>query len=108
MAATAPTLDTWRQTTHQGVIHILQDMTSDWETDFAGPIVSDTCLVSDLGFCSIDIVQLAIALEEFFECKGLPFQQLVTTPDGKYVDDITVGELLQFLLRNLKQLNPQT
>ena len=101
MAAIARTIDPEPEAIRDGVVRILEDMTSDWETEFAGPIGPDTRLVAELGFCSIDIVQLAIALEEFFECKGLPFQQVVTTPDGKYVDDITVSELLRFLCRNM-------
>jgi acyl carrier protein len=101
MASTARQIDPERQTINAGVLRVLEDMTSDWETEFAGPIGPNTRLVCDLCFCSIDIVQLAIALEEFFECAGLPFQQLVTTPDGEYVDDVTVSELVLFLGRNL-------
>jgi len=101
MAAIARMIDPEQQVVRDAVVRILNDMTSDWETEFAGPIGPDTHLVAELGFCSIDIVQLAIALEEFFECKGLPFQQVLTTADGKYVDDITVSELVQFLCRNV-------
>ncbi len=62
MAAIARTIDPEPEAIRDGVVRILEDMTSDWETEFAGPIGPDTRLGAELGFCSIDIVQLALAL----------------------------------------------
>ena len=52
--------------------------------------------MADLEFESIDIVQLAVSLEQHFDQSGLPFEQLFMR-DGDYVDDLTVNEIADFL-----------
>lgn len=79
---------------------ILKDMTGDWDIDFAGEIAADTGLVADLGFESIDIVQLVVAIQERFKRRGLPFEELLMS-DGRYVDEIRVGDTVAFLHRHL-------
>jgi acyl carrier protein len=95
------TVTTKTESITEAVLRILREMTSDWDLEFTGPISPDTRLVADLGFASIDIVQLAIALEEHFGIRGLPFQQLTIKSDGQYVDDIQVSELMAFLAMHL-------
>ena len=75
---------------------ILADMTDDWETGFSGSIGVETRLVGDLCFESIDVVQLAVSLEEHFQRPELPFQKLLMV-DGRYVDDLRVSDLVDFL-----------
>ena len=58
------------------VIAALKEMTQDWDLDTAEEIGRETGLINDLEFESIDIVQLAVALEQSFGQKGLPFEQL--------------------------------
>jgi acyl carrier protein len=82
------------------LIEILRDMTSDWDLDYSGGIGAETRLVKDLGFESIDIVQFVVAIEENFKRKGLPFEELLMT-EGRYVDDITVGDTAAFLHRHI-------
>lgn len=82
------------------IVKILQDMTSDWEMGFSGKIGSETRLIGDLGFESIDIVQLAVAIEEHFNRRDLPFQDLFMT-DGRYVEDLKVSDLVDFLCAHL-------
>ena len=53
-----------------------------------------------LEFESIDIVQLAVALEQSFGQKGLPFEQLFMR-DGDYVDEIFVSEVVDFMAGQL-------
>ncbi len=65
--------------------------------DFQGPIGAETRLVADLGCYSVDVVQLAIAIEEHFQRRSLPFHKLLMTADGRYVEDVTVQELVDFL-----------
>lgn len=81
------------------VLKILEDMTSDWEMGFAGKIGSETRLVADLAFESLDVVQLAVAIEEHFKRSGLPFQKLFMRLDGGYVEDVRVSEVVDFLGR---------
>ena len=79
------------------LVEILDNMTSDWESGFAGRIGPETRLVVDLGFESIDVVELAGEIGEHFKHPNLPFQQLLMTADGRYVDDLQVSELVDFL-----------
>lgn len=81
-----------------GMISILRDMTSDWDLDFSGDIGIGTKLVEDLGFESIDIVQLVVAIQEHFRRRTLPFEELLMR-NGMYVQDITVGDTVDFLHR---------
>src|SRR5687767_12578734 len=84
------------------VLKILEEMTSDWETGFTGPLDPQTLLVADLAFESIDVVKLAVALEEHFKRPNLPIQELLMTRDGRYVDDLRVSELVGFLTTHLE------
>ena len=84
----------------QKVISVLNNMTQDWELDSDEGIGPKTGLMNDLEFESIDIVQLAVALEQNFDKKGLPFEQLFMK-DGDYVDEIYVSELVEFMGNNL-------
>ena len=84
----------------QKIISVLNDMTQDWELDSTEGIGPKTGLMNDLEFESIDIVQLAVALEQNFNKKGLPFEQLFMK-DGDYVDEIYVSEVVNFMGSNL-------
>lgn len=84
----------------KGVVELLEDMISDWDTDFEGAIGPNTRLVADLSFESIDIVQFIVAIEERFQCKGLPFEEFLMT-DGRYVEEIRVQDAVAFLHSHL-------
>jgi acyl carrier protein len=75
-------------------------MIQDWDMDVPGGITGSTKLMEDLAFESIDIVQLAVSLEQEFDRKGLPFEELFMR-DGDYVDDISVSEIVVFIEREL-------
>ena len=102
MTNSRQTIDSDKEQIAAITVRILGDMTNDWETGFDGSIGLETRLVADLDLTSMDIVHLAIALEEQFGCSGLPFQQLMTTADGRYVDELRVSELVDFLVTHLK------
>lgn len=82
------------------VVGILEEMTSDWDLDFAGGITEGTRLVEDLGFESIDVVQLVAAIEERFGRRGLPFHELLMK-DENYVDEIEVAQIVRFLEKHI-------
>lgn len=84
----------------EAVIHILKDMTSEWDMQLDGPIGPKTRLVSELQFESIDVVQFVVAIEERFKRRGMPFEQMLMH-DGRYVDEITVEQTAEFLHRHL-------
>jgi acyl carrier protein len=58
------------------IVSVLNDMTQDWELELENGINAETGLMSDLAFESIDVVQLAVSLEQRFAKKGLPFEKL--------------------------------
>jgi acyl carrier protein len=82
------------------VAGILRDMTSDWDLGSDEPIGRNTQLIADLAFESIDIVQLVVAIEENFGKRGIPFDKLLMT-DGRYVEDLSVGQVADFLKAHL-------
>ena len=88
------------QTILSNITEILQDMTADWDTDFSGPIGPETKLVDDLGFESIDIVQFIVAIEERFQRRGLPWEEILMS-NGRYVDEIKVGDTSSLLFPHL-------
>jgi acyl carrier protein len=79
-----------------GVISVISEMVADWDLDSPAGITPSTSLMNDLEFESIDIVQLAVQLEQHFEQSGLPFEQLFMR-EGDYVDDLTIAEIASFL-----------
>ena len=82
------------------VRRILEDMTIDWDLDFSGGIGRDTRLIADLAFESIDVVQFVVAVEERFGRRDFPFETLLMQ-DGRYVDDLTVAQVTDFLHRHV-------
>jgi acyl carrier protein len=83
------------------VIRILEDITSDWDLEFSGGINHDTRLIADLAFESIDVVEFVVAIEGQFMRRDLPFEKLLMV-DGRYVDDLHVAEVVDFLHEHLK------
>jgi acyl carrier protein len=75
---------------------VLEDFIEDWDIELDEPIGRDTMLLGDLEFESIDIIQLVVAIEEAFGKRKLPFEQ-VLMKDGRYVDDLSVGQIADFL-----------
>jgi len=83
-----------RQTVEQSVIAIVEDLTQDWglETDH---IDGSTLLVDQLDFASVDIIQLCVALEQFYGRK-LGFPELLLV-DGRYVNDLSIAQIAAFV-----------
>ncbi len=87
-----------RQTVLSTVTTTLESLVQDWDLDASiGP---GTKLVADLGFESIDLIQMVAALEQEFGRPNLPFAELLIV-DGRYVDDLTVGQIADFLTTRL-------
>ena len=89
----------------RGVIEILEEMTREWDTEFSGKIGPGTRLMQDLTLESIDIVMLIVAIEEKFGKKGLPFDTLLME-DGRYVEELQVSQIADFLKTNLAAATP--
>ncbi|HEX4415798.1 MAG TPA: phosphopantetheine-binding protein [Lacipirellulaceae bacterium] len=84
----------------QNTIEMLQELTSDWDTDLDAQIGPTTSIVNDLGFESLDVVYLVTAIEQRYGRRDLPFEQLLMV-DGRYVDDLTVTQIAAFLQKNI-------
>ncbi|MCK9419579.1 MAG: acyl carrier protein [Nitrospirae bacterium] len=84
------------ETIQSGLTGILKEMTADWDLFYSGDIGADTKLIEELGFESIDIVQLVVAIQEHFKRRDFPFEELLMA-DGRYVDEITVRDTVSFL-----------
>lgn len=61
-----------------------------------GEVTAATSFNHDLDIASIDIIHLMVGLEDKFNTP-LNFDELVTLPDGNYRNDLTLGELLDFV-----------
>ncbi|MBX7165581.1 MAG: acyl carrier protein [Pirellulales bacterium] len=81
---------------------LLADMTSDWDTSFEGEITPQTRLITDLGFESIDVVQLVTAIEEHYGRRDFRFEELLME-GGTYVNEVSVGRIVAFLERHLNK-----
>lgn len=84
----------------QEIVKILEEITGDWELEFTGRIDADTKIISDLDFESIDVVQFVVHIEKFYDRKDLPFEKLLMI-EGRYKDDLRVGEVVEFLEKYL-------
>jgi acyl carrier protein len=80
------------------LLRMIRDLRDDW--DWSGEITDDTGLFRQLGFESIDVVALGSTLEEHFN-ETLPFADFLTKAKERDVHDITVGDLLAFLVESL-------
>lgn len=84
----------------QLVIDTVNELTQDW--DLEEIIVSrETALSADAGFESLDIVQLVVLIEKKLGNPGIPFEAMFMQ-DGKYIDDVKICELADFIVSNSK------
>ena len=81
------------------LIALLKDFTQDWDNELDGTMTRDTRLLADLGFESIDIIQLVVAIQEEVVKKKISFDKLLMK-DGRYVDDLSIGMIADYLAAN--------
>lgn len=79
-----------RSATVATVITTIETLIQDWEVD--EPIGPETRVVADLGFESIDLIQMVGALEQAFRPRRISLGDILVT-DGRYVDDLSVGQI---------------
>jgi acyl carrier protein len=92
-----PKLD--RSAVHAELLKVLTNLREDW--DFSDEITEKTGLFSDMQFESIDAVALGSAIEEHFN-QSLPFAEFLAKAYERQANDITIGELLDFILLHLR------
>ena len=81
---------TERSATLAKVTATLEELIRDWEIE--EPIGPDTRVVADLGFESIDLIQMVGALEQAFRPRRLSLVDMLVD-DGRYVDDLSVAQI---------------
>jgi acyl carrier protein len=84
----------------EGVVGVVNQTIRDWDLDVPGGVNSETHLMRDLNFESIDVVQFAVAIEQAAGRKGLPFEKLFMK-DGGYVEDVKLSQVVDFLCNEL-------
>ena len=89
-----------RSATLATVIATLQDLIRDWEIE--APIGSDTRVVADLSFESIDLIQMVAALEQAFRPHRVSFVDILVA-NGRYVDDLSVDEIVDGIEVRIRQ-----
>ena len=76
--------------------------------EYSGTIDRETRFFADLGLASIDAVVLGETLQDHYG-RPLPFGDLMADLGRREVRDLPIGELVDFLARNLvspEEINP--
>ena len=94
-----------RDTVRGDLLRILTQLREDWE--YSGEITEQTGIVRDLDFESIDVVALGSAIEDHYN-QSLPFAEFLMKANERNATDIAVGELVDFLMENLRPSGEQT
>src|SRR5262245_55291645 len=79
------------------VLELMGGLAGDWE--YSGDITEETYLLGDLGFESLDLVVLGTSLQERYG--RLPFSELMAEIGQRELQDVSVGEMVQFITKNL-------
>jgi acyl carrier protein len=88
-----------RSAVHAELLKVVSNLREDW--DHSDEITEKTGLFSDLQFESIDAVALGSAIEEHFN-QSLPFAEFLAKAYERQAKDITIGDLLDFILLHLR------
>jgi acyl carrier protein len=81
------------------IVAILTEMTVDWDMAIDS-IELDTDIIADLGFVSVDVIQLIVAIESRFKRRDLAFDKLLMR-DGAYVEALYVRNVIDHLHERL-------
>jgi acyl carrier protein len=80
------------------VLHVLEELRSDWDLSVAiGP---DSRLVGDLSFESLDLVVLGTAIQDHYQIQ-IPFAEFLAEIGQREQRDLLVRELVDFVYRHL-------
>jgi len=88
--------------THEEVmtdlLYLFRQLADDWE--YSGEITPRTLLFAEMGLQSLDIVVLAISIQERYG-QVLPFSDLFADMGQRGIRDISVGEWVDFVHEHL-------
>jgi acyl carrier protein len=83
---------------------LVAEIVNGWGYDMPDDTRSATRFVADLGFQSVDLVMLMLAIESHWEVSGIPFERLLLVDGSRYLDELSIGDLSQFLEDELGRL----
>ena len=89
-----------RSDTSARVVATLEDLTCDW--DLEERIGPQTRVVADLGFESIDLIQMVAAFEQAFRPHRISLVDMLVA-DGRYVDDLSVEQMVDAIQGKIQQ-----
>jgi len=89
----------------QYVLHVLEELRSDW--DLAVALGPQSRLVADLLFESLDLVVLGTSIQEHYQAQ-IPFAEFLAAIGQRAEPDATVGELVEFVHRQLVYRTAET
>ena len=92
-----------RQVILADLLELLLQLAGDWE--YGGEITENTRLIADIGFESLDVVVLGTVVQEHFK-QILPFSEFFVELGQRDLQDVTVGEWVDFIATHLDN-NPQ-
>lgn len=75
------------------VLGLIGELAADW--DLETELTENTGLFGELGFESLDLVVLGASLQERYG--KLPFPEFLAELGQRSADDVTIGELVQFI-----------
>lgn len=85
------------------LVALLREQVREFDLE-PGDIGPQTLLVQELGFNSIDIMHLLASVDMHYE-RHLPYDELILA-EGRYVSDIRVSDLVDFIRRNYDRQAP--
>lgn len=80
------------------VLHLFRQLADDWE--YSGEITPQTLLFAEMGLQSLDIVVLAISIQERYG-QVLPFSDFFADMGERGIRDISVGAWVNFVYEHL-------
>ena len=84
------------------IVRTLSDLACNADCDgLDEPVGTDTLLIADLGLTSVDFIDLFVAIEKEIG-RAIGFHDLLMV-DGKYVSDLSVRQLTDFLITRLNK-----
>jgi len=86
----------------QDILNDLDDMLRNFNgREYSGPMTLETRFFADLGMVSIEAVVLGEMLENHYRIK-FPFNQFMSDLTDKGAQDVTLGDLVEFLNKHVK------
>jgi len=82
------------------VLHLFRQLADDWE--YSSEITPETLLFAEMGLQSLDVVVLAISIQEHYG-EVLPFAGLFADMGQRGIRDISVGEWVDFIHEHLNE-----